>query len=87
MDEKLQKLYNIYNDLYQDQLEAAEDWYAEEFEQAFCPPDTVWKTQAQATDDFNSLLNELCEDRTAVPELCQSFGLTDDLIAAFQLIL
>lgn len=83
--EAIDALYAVYCDAYNDQLDAAEEWYLEEFEPRFAPPDEPWATKEDAKSAFESLVSELYEDRDDTDELLNDCGLTEELIEFFGL--
>lgn len=85
MDDNIYTLYNIYKAVYNDQLCGADEDYLEYFEDNFAPPEQPWDTKDEAASAMQSLIGELCEDRTDVGELLENCGLTQGLIDLFGL--
>lgn len=71
------KYESAYRYMYEDQLVAAEDDYLEMFEVGFNPDDIDW-SDPSCKDALRSLLNELYENRTDLPDLIEAAGLDEE---------
>ena len=79
MKEKLETLYDVYCNLYNEQLEAAEPGYEEYFTNEFAPPDEPWTDKETAASSMNNLLGELYESCDNIEEVLSNAGLTEEL--------
>lgn len=79
MEEKLDELYGVYCNLYNEQLEAAEPDYAEYFTDEFAPPDEPWKDKETAASYMGNLLGELYESCDNIEEVLDDAGFTEEL--------
>lgn len=75
-----EKYESAYRYMFEDQLEAAEDDYREEFESAYNPDEIDWADPTCKTS-MRCLLNELYQDRTDLAELIEAAGLDEDDLA------
>lgn len=67
----------IYQTLYEDQMEGAEEEYLAWFEGAFLPADVEWGDREAACDALRHLLCELYEERSDFEELMDNAGLSE----------
>lgn len=86
MEEKyINALYGAYCDVYEDQLEGADDDYLKYFMEEFSPPNEPWGTKDEAVSAFKSLYDELREDRIDAREIVCEYGVTQEIITYFGL--
>ncbi len=79
MEENLEELYDVYCNLYNEQLEAAEPDYEEYFTDEFAPPDELWIDKETAASYMSNLLGELYESCDNIEEVLDDAGLTQEL--------
>ena len=75
-----EKYESAYRYMFEDQLEAANEDYLEEFEAEYNPDDIDWRDHT-CKDAIRRLLNELYQDRTDLAELIEAAGLDEDDLA------
>ena len=74
------KYESAYRYMFEDQLEATDEDYLEEFEAEYNPDDIDWRDDT-CKDTLRRLLNELYQDRTDLAELIEAAGLDEDDLA------
>lgn len=83
--EDLKAIYDVYCNAYSDQLCGADEDYSERFAEEYAPPAEPWDAASDAKACFMSLVDEMMQDRTDIPELLPACGLTMELAAKFGL--
>lgn len=75
-----------YRCMFNDQCEAAEPDYLDEFTRNYNPDNVDWDEESEAIDAFCVLANELEESRTDLSELYAAAGITPGILSEVGLL-